>query len=88
MVAKVVNIQIGGGIIVYTLEEACREYLKMIEEEESYRAKIYFAIKLPNNEFKYITIRDEDTETVAYGDFDGLPSFLEYAQELKLKGEL
>ena len=88
MVAKIIDIQVGGGVIVNTLEEACREYLKMIDGQETYRAKLNFTIELSNKEIKCITIRDEDTGTVAYGDFDGLPGFLDYAQELKLKGEL
>ena len=87
MVAKVIEIQVGGSVIVHTLEEACREYVKMIDKHGAYRAKINFTIKLPaGGELRYITIRDEDTETIAYGDCDGLPSFLDYAQELKLKG--
>ena len=89
MVAKIIDIQVGGGVIVNTLEEACREYVKMIDGEGGYRAKINFTIKLPSGgELRYITIRDEDAETIAYGDCDGLPGFLDYAQELKLKGRL
>jgi len=46
------------------------------------RSKMNFAIKLPDGKVKYITIRDEDEETVAYGDFEGLPSALDYAKEV------
>lgn len=82
MKAIVIEIQIGGGKIVHTLEEACREYIKMLASDEPARTKIHFFIKLPNDGHKSITIRDEDGETVAYGDFDGLPSFLDYAKEV------
>ena len=44
--------------------------------------KMHFTIKLPNGETKHITIRDEDGETVAYGDFEGLPSFLDYSRQV------
>ena len=82
--AIVSSIQVGGIYNVDSLEKACRQYIEMVEiaSDGGYRAKIQFIIKLPNNEVKMITIRDEDTETVAYGDFEGLPSFLEYSKEV------
>jgi len=80
MKAIVTEIQVGGNKIVYSLEGACGEYLRMMKQEEGYRSKINFAIKLPNGKIGHITIRDGDGETVAYGDFEGLPSFLDYAQ--------
>jgi len=84
MKAVVASIQVGGVMDARNLEEACRKYIKMVDssDEEGYRAKIIFVIALPNGEVKQITIRDEDEETVAYGDFEGLPSFLDYAQEV------
>jgi len=82
MPAKVIEIQVGGWATKKNLEEACREYVRMIEKDENYRSKIIFVIELPSGELKQITIRDEDEETVAYGDFEGLPSALDYAREL------
>jgi hypothetical protein len=82
--AIVKEIQVGGGHCVSSLEEACKEFMKMVSRsgETGYRAKLNFTIKLPNGEIKYITIRDDDNETVAYGDFEGLPSFLDYSKEV------
>jgi len=79
-ITKVVEIQIGGGLIVHTLEEACREYIKLLDSGETIRAKIHFTIEAKHGETKDITIRDDDDlGTVAYGDFEGLSSFLDYA---------
>ena len=50
--------------------------------ETGYRAKLNFTIKLPDGTIKSITIRDEDDQTVAYGDFEGLPDFLDYSKEV------
>lgn len=86
MKAIVRDIQVGGGQICGSLEEACREYMGMIEEHSMARTKINFAIELPNNKIKHITIRDVDGETIAYGDFEGLPSMLDWARELQEKG--
>jgi len=82
MKAVVKEIQVGGGRTYKSLEEACREYVDMISTNSGYYAKINFTIKLPNGQIKSITIRDEDNETVAYGDFDGLPNFLDYSKEV------
>ena len=86
MKAVVTEIQVGGGRIVPSLYEACKEYMNMIaiSGEEGFPSsnKIHFDIKLPNGETKYITIRDEDGGTIAYGNFEGLPSMLDYAQEV------
>ena len=79
-ITKVTQIQVGGGALIDNLEEACIEYLRMIHAEEPYRAKICFVIKSKDG-VKQITIRDEDAETVAYGDFKELSSFMEYAKE-------
>jgi len=82
--AIVKDIQVGGGICVISLEEACKEFIRMVSRssDSGYRAKINFTIKLPSGTIKAITIRDEDGETVAYGDFEGLPSMLDYAKEV------
>ena len=80
---EIIEIQIGGGHIVHSLEDACREYVKMIGSGESVRTKINFCIKDKEGNHKTITIRDEDDKTIAYGDFEGLQNFLEYAKEAK-----
>jgi len=80
--AKVVEIQIGGGTTVNNLEVACREFVKQRDDLTLWRTKICFVIKLPNGEYKQITIRDEDDQTVAYGDFKELPGMLDYAKEV------
>ena len=84
MKAIVTEIQVGGFNICHDLVDACEEYLEMVGDSETLpRTKMHFTVRLPNGEVKTITIRDEDTETVAYGDFEGLPSFLDYAKEAK-----
>jgi len=88
-ITKVIEIQIGGGPIVHTLEEACREYIRLLDSGEPIRAKIHFTIEAKHGETRVITIRDDDDlGTVAYGDFEGLSSFLEYAKEVIKEGVL
>ena len=77
MRAIVKEIQVGGVQSCGSLLEACG-----VLSQEFLRLKINFLIELPNGELKTITIRDEEGETVAYGDFEGLPSFLDYAKEV------
>ncbi len=86
--AIVVNIQIGGAYEAKNLEEACRKYIEMVDGsiQMGYRAKMSFVIKALDGEDKQITIRDEDYQTVAYGNFAGLPSFLDYAREVTGRG--
>ena len=85
--AKVTSIQVGGLRVTSSLLEAMREYLRMIDEAEEgdcIRAKMQFAIELPNGEHKRIVIRDDEVfGTLAYGTFAGLPSFFEYAREVE-----
>ena len=76
MIAKVVYIQVGGGLNATSLEDACKKFLS----KDSPRDKIHFLIELPSGEQRWITIRDDDGETVAYGNFVGLPDFLEYVK--------
>jgi hypothetical protein len=84
MKAIVKEIQVGGNHCVKSLEEACWEFTEMVthSKDTGYRAKLNFTIKLPDGKIKSITIRDEDDETVAYGDLAGLPSFLDYSKEV------
>lgn len=81
MKAIVTEIQVCGGRIFNNLEEACKDYLQCLKEGID-REKLNFSITLPNGEIKHITIRQEDGQIVAYGDFQGLPSFLDYAKEV------
>ena len=83
MKAIVTEIQVGGGTICHSLEKACITFKGMVDAQECPRTKIRFGILLPNGQGKTITIRDEDGQTVAYGDFDGLPNFLDYAEEVR-----
>jgi len=84
--ATVIGIQVGGLDNYHNLENACKGYIEYLENCATYlippRTKIQFAIQTPDGGTKYITIRDEDEETVAYGDFEGLPSFLDYSKEV------
>ena len=84
MKAIVQSIQVGGGKVVNSLQEAVAEYARMLQDEEfPALEKLHFAIELPSGEIKHITIRDEDSGTVAYGDFVGLPNSLEYARDVR-----
>ena len=78
MMATVKEIQVNGGRLVYNLADACIEYLAQLETTD--RIKMNFSILLASGEVKSITIRQEENEIVAYGDFEGLPSFLEWSQ--------
>jgi len=84
MKAIVTEIQVGGFRTVSNLRDACEEYTSMFLGKGTvpFRTKIHFEIALPSGIRKVITIRDEDNQTVAYGDFEGLPSFLDYAKEV------
>lgn len=84
--AIVKEIQVCGGHLFDKLADACIDYLECLEYTD--REKIHFAIKLPDGKTKCITIRQEDNQVVAYGDFEGLPGALEYAQDVcgKIKG--
>jgi len=55
----------------------------MLVKENVKRTKIHFTIQCPDGKVRFITIRDEDDGTVAYGDFEGLPSFLDYAKDVR-----
>jgi hypothetical protein len=76
MKAIVREIQVKGTTIVGNLEEACVEFLNSWQNT---RMKLNFTIVLPDGRVKSITIRDEGNETVAYGDFEGLPSAVDRA---------
>lgn len=77
--ATVKEIQVCGGKTYKMLSDACLDYLECIASGID-REKMNFCITLANGEVKCITIRQEDTRVVAYGDFEGLPNAIEYAQ--------
>ena len=80
--ATVKEIQVCGGRIFGSLYEACQDYIQCVDEGID-REKLNFSIVLSSGEIKHITIRqvDEvDDGVVAYGDFEGLPNALEWAQ--------
>lgn len=81
MKAIVKEIQVCGWDFASSLEDACEKYSRISNNYKEFRPKIIFVIELPNGETKQITIRDEEEETVAYGDFEGLPDFLDYAKD-------
>lgn len=80
MIPHVIQIQVCGGKLCPTLETACQEYLECLMNDVD-REKISFTIVLGKGQTKHITIRQESNRVVAYGDFEGLPNFLEYAQQ-------
>lgn len=85
--AVVTEIQVCGGRVVTTLYDACLEYIGRVSDGVS-RKKLNFDILLPDGSRKHITIRQEDGELVAYGNFEGLPSMLDYAQMLRGEGKI
>lgn len=80
MKAIVKEIQIGGYHVCTDLRKAFATYLT--SDTVAVRPKINFSILLPSGETRSITIREEGNETVVYGDFEGLPTFLDYAKEV------
>ncbi len=81
--ATVREIQVDGGKVVQTLEEACIEYLARLEETD--RKKLHFCIILASGKIRGITVRQEGDRVIAYGDFEGLPNALEEAQDKERK---
>ena len=80
-VAMVKEIQVCGGRIFTNLADVCADYLDCLEQDID-REKINFSVAMPNGQVKHITFRQEDDRIVVYGDFEGLPSFFDYAQEV------
>jgi hypothetical protein len=68
--AEVIEIQVCGGKICADLKSACEEYLRCIENDVD-----------RNDVVKHITFRKTDDGIVVYGDFEGLPNFVEWAKE-------
>jgi len=83
--AVVLSSQVGGWHECDTLQETCESYLAI---GAGGRDKICFVIQLDNGETRQITIRQEDNEMVAYGDFSELPSFIEYSFLMREQGKI
>ena len=77
MLAKVREIQVNGYYICRNIRDACK---KLLADDGSLE-KLNIAVILKDGSVKHLTIRQEDDCIYAYGDFAGLPDFLEYAQE-------
>ena len=77
--AKVREIQVCGGIICTTLEDTCRKYLSAVSQGVD-REKLHFSIILDTGEGGEITFRDWDGSIEVYGDFNGMPDFLEWSR--------
>ena len=75
--ATVKEIQVCGGRIFTMLSDACLEYLDCVAKGID-REKLNFSVVMPDGKVKHITFRQEDDCIVAYGDFEGLPNFIEY----------
>ena len=76
MKAIVKYIQVDGSYDAHSLGDACVALIA------GGGYKIHFAIELPDGSMRTITIRDDENGTVAYGDFEGLPDFLDYSKEV------
>ncbi len=79
MVAVVTEIQTGGVYNTTSLDDAIKVYHHDGKHNMSI-AKINFSIQLPDGTKRSITVRQEKDRVVAYGNFDGLESFIEYAE--------
>lgn len=78
-IARVKEIQVCGGRLFTMLSDACLEYVQCIAQGID-REKINFSVVLPDGQTKHITFRQEGDGIVVYGDFEGLPSILDYAK--------
>jgi len=79
--AYVKGIQVCGGRIFTTLWDAFVVYSIKVSEGVD-REKLNFAIILDNGTIKHITFRQEDDGIHVYGDFEGMPNALEWAQRM------
>lgn len=79
MKAVVKEIQINGGLIVSDLDSAVKRL--------SYEGpqKIHFCIEMPDGSLKGISFRQEGQEVLAYGDFEGLPDFIDVVEAVSGK---
>jgi hypothetical protein len=79
--AKVKEIQVCGGRITTMLSDACLNYIEDIAQGTD-RAKLNFSIVLDDGTTKHITFRQEDDGIHVYGDFEGMPDALEWANRV------
>lgn len=80
-VARVKEIQVCGGRLFTMLSDACLDYIECISQGID-REKMNFSVILPDGQVKHITFRQEDDGIVVYGDFEGLPSMLDWAKNV------
>ncbi len=80
--AKVHSIQVCGLDYYNNLEDACLDYVNhsINETPDSPPMKIHFAIDLDDGTTKSITFRHEGKTLHVYGDFEGIPDFLEWSK--------
>lgn len=81
---KVKEIQVCGGTIIKpayhgTLADICLAYLQDVIQGTD-REKIRFTVILDDDTVKDITFRQEDDGIQVYGDFEGIPNFLEWSK--------
>ncbi len=79
--AKVKEIQVCGGRVVTGLLSACDEFITEIDRETD-RPKLHFAIVLDDGSIKSITFRQIGGEVEVYGDFEGMPNFLDWSKRI------
>ncbi len=78
--AKVKQIQICGGDIRTMLSDACVSYLQALTHGTD-REKLNFAITLDDGTTKQITFCQCDDGIEVYGNFEGMPNFLDWAKK-------
>ena len=79
--AKVKEIQVCGSRIATMLSDACLNYIEDIAQGTD-RPKLNFTVVLDDGSIKHITFRQEDGGIEVYGDFEGMPNFLEWAKRV------
>ena len=77
--AKGKEIQVCGMSLYDNLYDACRDYIKAVKTGTD-REKLNFAVELDDGTTKHITFRETDNGIEVYGDFEGMPNMLEWAQ--------
>jgi len=78
--AKVREIQSCGGKIFQELSHGCYDYLDSISNGTD-RPKLNFAIECDDGVTRQITIRQTDNGIEVYGDFEGMPDFVEWCKK-------
>lgn len=77
--AQVRELQVCGGHIYNKLYEACQDYIGCVDSGID-REKLNFAVELDDFTVKHITFRETGDGLEVYGDFEGMPDALEWAQ--------